>query len=727
MPLDRLLLAFGPFTNPIMLGWLAAAAAPIVIHLLSRRRYRDQTWAAMQFLLDAIQKNSRRIRIEQWILLAVRTLLLILLAGALAEPMVGGLASLGERLRGGVTHWVLVIDGSYSMDYRDTQQSAFERAKELAAKLASEAEQGDGFTLVLMGEPTSVVIREPAFDAADVARELELLSVRHGGAALEGTLGEVAALVEKVAEDHPRLRQAKVCFFSDLGANTWEAVEQGSVRRRIASLAEKATLRLFDVGQDGRENTAVVGLDVDEPVMTPDRDIGFRVEVQKFGGPETRRKVQLLVDGRRVAEESLTVAGSDVATANFRHRFREIGPHTVEVVLDHDQLPLDDRRWLSFTIRESLRVLCVEGRPRAARYVQLALQPSEQAGQSIVAETANETALLERELAPYDCVFLCNIARLGRDEAAVLRTYVEQGGALVVFLGDQVQRDSYNTWLGPRDRQPPLLPAEIQATNSTVGQYGFNPLRYEHPLVAPFRGHEQAGLLTTPIWKYFRLKPYEDVGAKVALAMDGGEPAIVESPVGRGRVILCATASSTASRTSDQNPWTAWATWPSFPPMVQEMLRYGVARRWDNRNLRVGQPILGVETRTDLGETITVSGPPHDGREAWSEKIPLELQGDRSVWSFAQTLWAGVYEARYENEETATPYAVNIDPAESVLSRLDPTLLPSQFERSANEEADEEDLADDGRQPYFRIFLVAVAACMVVESLLAWYFGNSGS
>ena len=66
-------LALG-FANPALLYGLAAASVPIIIHLLNRRKFREEPWAAMRFLLAAIRKNSRRIRIEQWLLLAVRTL-----------------------------------------------------------------------------------------------------------------------------------------------------------------------------------------------------------------------------------------------------------------------------------------------------------------------------------------------------------------------------------------------------------------------------------------------------------------------------------------------------------------------------------------------------------------------------------------------------------------------------------------------------------------------------
>ena len=71
------LLAFG-IANLPMLGWLAAAAAPIVIHLWNRRQHREMPWAAMEYLLAAVQRQSRRLLVEQWLLLAIRTLLVVL-------------------------------------------------------------------------------------------------------------------------------------------------------------------------------------------------------------------------------------------------------------------------------------------------------------------------------------------------------------------------------------------------------------------------------------------------------------------------------------------------------------------------------------------------------------------------------------------------------------------------------------------------------------------------
>src|SRR5437764_9984736 len=73
-----LAIGFESFASPALLWGLALAAVPLIIHLLNKRKHREMNWAAMRFLLEAVRKNSRRLRIEQLILLAVRTLLLVL-------------------------------------------------------------------------------------------------------------------------------------------------------------------------------------------------------------------------------------------------------------------------------------------------------------------------------------------------------------------------------------------------------------------------------------------------------------------------------------------------------------------------------------------------------------------------------------------------------------------------------------------------------------------------
>ncbi len=213
---SELLLALG-FGNWLMLSWLAAAAVPLAIHLWNRRRYREVSWAAIEYLLAALRKNARRIQIEQWVLLAIRTLIIVLVALAVAEPYLEGARldfSTGQR-----TLKVLVIDGSFSMAYRATDKTRFERAKSAAEKIVEESPAGDAFLLVVLADPPVVVVGTPAHEPSDFLQEIDNLRLAQGLADLPATLARVEEVLSAAGGSAPARRE--VIFLTDLARNTW--------------------------------------------------------------------------------------------------------------------------------------------------------------------------------------------------------------------------------------------------------------------------------------------------------------------------------------------------------------------------------------------------------------------------------------------------------------------------------------------------------------------------
>jgi len=714
------------FASPTMLLWVLAAGLPIVIHLWSKRKYREVTWAAMEYLLAAVRKNARRIRIEQLILLLIRVAILLLLAVALADPIWSLFPTLGSSLgTAGRTHFVLVLDGSYSMDFRPEAKSRFELAQQLAIQVAQDSRQGDGFTLLLMADPPRVAISEPAFDPRDVAEEIESLRLRHGGANLPMTLAEIGRILQKGEQQHSRLTDRKVCFFTDLGKTTWDDVASESCREHIGRLAEMATFVVFDVGQLDAENLAVTALGVRESLVTIARDITVESEVQNFGNRAQTCRVSFFVDGQQVHTEKITVSPNDRSSVSFLHRFEIPGEHEIEARLAEDSLAVDNHRWFSLPVRESINVLCIEGKSGAARFVSLALEPSKSKRPRVRSEVRFEHALSEAELDRYDCVFLCNVGRFGRDESGVLYEYLKNGGGLIVTLGDQVQADSYNQELGGELSARRVLPARLERIAADA-QYFFDPLEYRHALVAPFARHERSGLLTTPVWKYFKVSPYDESTARVALAFQNRDPAIVEEKILRGRSILLATAASPESvdrSTSPPTPWTAISSWPSFPPLVQEMLSLAVGGPGDERNLLVGEPIEGSVTGAGGNLPLSVEGP--DGER---ERVPLRIDGEHSRWVFNRAMRSGIYAAHYgPPRDERQFYAVNVHARESNLERFDPELLPSQFRGDFNLDQVAASLPATKPTQYFRWFLGALLLFLLAETFLAWHFGNASS
>ncbi len=60
------------FLNPLLLAGVGAISVPVLIHLLNRSRVRRVAWAAMRFLHISVERNQRRMNVEDWLLLALR-------------------------------------------------------------------------------------------------------------------------------------------------------------------------------------------------------------------------------------------------------------------------------------------------------------------------------------------------------------------------------------------------------------------------------------------------------------------------------------------------------------------------------------------------------------------------------------------------------------------------------------------------------------------------------
>lgn len=725
------LFAIWPFSSAGMLWWGLAAAIPVVIHLWNRRRHDEVSWGAMQFLLAAVQKQARRMRVEHWLLLSVRTLILLVFACALADPVLSLFAPAAIRSERGIAHVVFVIDGSYSMSYRSADKSRFELAQQAAWELVEASSQGDGFTLVVMSERPEVVLHEPAFDPRDLRQELLNLTPTHRGASLGPTLTAVEELLAKAARQHPRLTEARVYFLTDLGHSTWRDVESESVQQQLVRLSEIATLRVADVGQVGVSNLAVTSLERMDPMVTAGRPVAFIATVQNFGDQtEESRSLELYVDEQRVASRPVRAASGDTASVQFDYPFAAPGEHRVEVRLDNDPLTIDNHRWLSVPVRDSVRVLCVEGQLAGARSVAFALNPWENEPGAVVVETASESSLLDRELSDYDCVFLCDVSRFDQNEADALRRYLVAGGGLVVFPGAQVQAENYNTLLGskvpvrtesagsaPEER---VLPAQLGDVVRD-GSHTFDPGDFSHPLARTFRSVPGSGLFRIPLtYRYLRLTPYGP-SSQVVFRYETGDPALVDESIGSGRCFLFASSGSTDSvdRTSTPAmPWSVLATARDFVSLIQELIPLLVQGREAGRNLTVGDVIAGSMPKDTPGAPLMMTLP--DGR---TERVPIENQGSQRTWTYDAGTWSGVYTARWGQPLETRYFAVNIDPQESDLRRLDRERLPSQLR--VNPAGDQTPTRLGGAphpRAYFRYLLAAVLALLLIETWLAWRF-----
>ncbi|MFZ1932851.1 MAG: BatA domain-containing protein [Thermoguttaceae bacterium] len=727
------LLAFGWVSLP-MLGWLGAAAAPILIHLWSRRKYREMSFSAMEYLLAAVRRQTRRLLFEQWLLLAVRTLLVVLVVLAVAEPYVerAGMAF----TPGGHVHRVLVFDGSYSMAYKPADKTRFDHAKQFARRIVNDSPQGDAFTLVLMSSTPRVIVGTAALEPAAILQEIDNLELPHTMADLPAAIPAIRQLIASVAADNPRLDRREVYFLSDLQRTTWAPQLSEAARAHFLDqtneLAQLANLFVVDLGQPSAANLAITDLHTADSLITAGRDTSFQVRLQHFGPVvNDRQLVELFVDGRRIAQTQVELSPDGTGRAEFSYRFDAPGDHTVEARASGDALDVDNHRYLALTVRQAIRVLCIDGHPSggsfrgAADYLAVALVPQSETSDRapLQAEVAAESALLERNLASYDCLFLCNVAQFTGSEAGALNAYLQGGGCVVFFLGDQVLADRYNHELGVagegRAGEPHILPARLGRVIDRP-QFRLDPLGYRHPILEAFRGRGQTSLLTTPVFKHFQLTPSQKSRATTVLALGNGDPLVIEQSVRRGRVVLVGT--------SAEPSWTAMPLWPSFVPLAQEIVAWCAAGQLQRRNVLAGETFDALTSA--VGASVSVQSP--DGR-----KRPAQLKpaGDRFALTYADTLQSGIYTVQFgPPANRSQTFAVNVDTAESDLAAIDPDELrdetwpdiPFVYQTSWQDIKGTGVGSARGQQGLHVDLLYAALGLALAEVLLAWKLGARG-
>jgi hypothetical protein len=474
-----------------------AVSIPVIIHLLNRRRFKIVEWAAMRFLLQAQKKNSRRMRLEQLLLLLARCLLILLLVLAMASvtPWAesfwrwmnpsGGKGLLASSAR---THRILVIDGSMSMSVKVGDKTAFETARELAEKIVTDGGNGNGYSVVMMAAPPKRIVPEPSEDPRKVLNEIKNLRMTHGNADLAATLNTTANLLRASPE---KFSAKEVYFLTDMQRSNWLSSRPGDLSSALTTFADlKAKAVFVDVGKEGVSNLAITNLQITEPVATTQTLTPIMATLFNYGDAREEVTVRLFVGKAREKAEDKPLAmrevGSTIVRARrsqqtvvtFPYRFPAPGDYVVQVMAAHDELELDDSRAVVVRVKNTVPVVLVNGKPaaeafdRATEWLRVALNPfpeNKEMPADLVfrpkvltqSQFANETV---GDLSEVDIVCLCDVQMFKPAEIRRLETHVRRGGAVVFSLGKQIDLDAYNETLWKKGSG--LLPAKLTGVQS---------------------------------------------------------------------------------------------------------------------------------------------------------------------------------------------------------------------------------------------------------------------
>ena len=661
---------------------------PIIIHLLNRRRYKVVQWAAMEYLLQALKKNRRRLKFEQMLLLATRCAILLLLGLALARPL-GCASSSVASLAGGRTGLhVFVIDNSYSMAYeadRPDAQTHLDQAKILAKEQIARLASGGESVMIISAarkhgargaedDAANVVLRS-SYDLDAARGAVDRLEQSYGGTDMAGAL----QLANRLAKEEQNQPQKFLYVLTDFTRSAWETNEAEMIRRTGQDLAATFgnRIRLHDLGRPGQWNYAVLDLRPDGNLVTNKFHTDFLANIKGFGnGPDSlvqwKWDEQLLPEGGRLKPDLSTEIQRQT-----RAQVNEGGAHVLSVSLANDEkLRVDNVRHRVVEVAAELKVLIVEGErgqellSGSGAFLDLALAPRKEIGPTgkvrsdtyVAPEVISDLELGNKIFGDYRAVILTNVAAVNPPQADQLRKFVERGGTLMVFMGEQVNPDAYNSILLSRGLLPgKLIVRKTVAANDRGFTLDFKPRGQIHPLLNVFRGEENSGLETAQVYTYYQMELTPAAKAEVVLKYLAGDketndPAIIVHAVDRGRVV---TVTTTA------NPdWTSFPAKPAYTALVHELLAGSVeiGDRW--MNLIVGEPLV-VPSAMRLTSVPVLS----DDRK---KPIPVEAvtENGQTVYRSRPLERPGMYQLNIGN--AVLPIAVNVPSDEADIRLLPP-------------------------------------------------------
>jgi Aerotolerance regulator N-terminal len=663
-----------------MLAWGALLGViPIIIHLLNRRRFRTVYWAPMRYLKLTIQKNRRRIEIEQILLLLLRISLFLLLFFFLARPVLNPTGLERWLGSGGRSSQIVLIDDSLSMGYAGAADAgAFQRAREMAAGFLAASRLTDRFTLVASSAPRSPVLHEVEGTRRDELRAAAL------SLPLTGTHASWPSVLEGIDEllKSCTYLTRQITIFTDSRKAGWE----GGLSAITTQWNEQGVrVRIVDVGSEEATNVSLQSL------LPLDRTIlaGAASQWEAVIRNDSPRTVAgaraiLRVDDKPTELALPEIAPRAVARIPLTVQFPGPGSHDVSFKIPDDELPGDDQRWAAVPVKDSLLIRLVDGEPSSepfgseVDYLAAPLSIGIGAAEAWRVETALENDFLSPRRDLPDVLVLANVAAPTPDQADRLNTLVREGMGLLIFTGAKLDIGLYNDFLYRQDRR--ILPCSMKALVEE---------NVRGLIVEPFH--------PSPLEKLLELKPtaLERVAVRQYMSVnepgDGDQvrvlarwnnpprsPAIIERNLGDGRVLLWTT---TADRAGND-----WPIEPSFVLAVREAVR-GSARPTQLVNtVTAGERMRRVIRSSHPLTNILLNSPGVAEPRSLPATPVAEDPGDRAPaveLNVPDSRQPGLYRIAWDegplgNQQDA--YAANPDPRESALERIATPELKKLFE-----------------------------------------------
>ncbi len=656
------------FLNPLALLGLAAAAIPLLLHLLQRRRLRTIEFSTVRFIRELQRTRIRRLKLRQLLLLFLRTALVLLVVLAFSRPAVRGDRAWVPAHEGQTTAAIL-IDNSASMERADAAGTLLRQSKSRALAVLELLQDGDNIFVASFSDcadPRADSLMTPVRSRAAAGRLIEDVS----GSAVTVELERVADRAVQLARSSTHL-QTEVHLFSDFQAGIVPSALRSSFPAPQLR-PDRVTFFLHPLGAEAAENVSLDTAFIRSSIFQPGRPVELVSVLQnRSDRAVSDRLISVFLDGRRVAQRAVDLPAEGRVTVSFSVTPATSGLAAGFIELEDDAL-LEDNRWFfSFRVPARTTVLLI-GTPEETSYLRLALETNLGGSSPLSVSSVRAESVLPSQLHNADAVILAHAAALPPELLNTLRDVQTSGRGIILFPGPGTAVSFWNTRLAPALDLPPadsILPWASSGDLRQVEGFRIEETQWRHPLFqgmleeadasaipsVPRRAAPTAGVESPQIMRVLRLKLRPtDLGL---MDLSAGAPFLVEAGAGQALVF---TTSATM----------AWSDFPHtglFVPLLRQAVWHATRRQMLQPMIVTGNDVVLPVPERGAGP-LTVAGP--EGRE-----VVIPRPTDRTVpLVFRPEPRPGTFLVK-SGTTIVGGFSANIDRRESQLRRAESAVL----------------------------------------------------
>jgi hypothetical protein len=672
------------FLSPLFLGAAGAAVLPLVIHLMARRRTVRMPFSTIRFLKLAQKQSSTKVRMENFLLWLVRTLLMLLLAFAFARPVArvsshGGHDSFGSLLGSSRREVAIVWDGSYSMSYEINGRTVWDASKDAVVSIIHSLNKGDRVSIFLAADTVVPLIGEPTTDLDFAVSTVKAQEFRFTPSSLsDATLAALDSIKDTANE-------RELFIVTDGQSNAWDgfrATAKTTAKATPAAVAplpspaagETHILSAWNpervdknvavfaslLGAKDPVNTAPVTAELQPPLIMTDTSPELLVTIGHTG-PAQQTSAALYVDDREVVRRSVDLGANGGYNMMFTIPPMGAGVHAIRIQTSDDPLMLDNDYMLLLKVHENLPIL-VAGSEDDAFFISHALAPSDKA--PVQAKRIEPALLASETLDDYPCVFLINALPLPGPAIVALQEYAHRGGVVAIFPGDRSKPGDYNAFT--------FLPAPVRRVVDNVDAPERQALVLLDPLDPLFAGLKMPpgvspGVTVLRRLAFDKLNP----DGKALIGASSENPFLLARNFGAGRVFLF-------SLSADRQ-WSDLPLSPFFLPLIHQTVRLACGIRQDKLQARPSSSFILSDIVSQVADGTTLIGPDH--RSLPIRKVQKTGSGGDYALVVDNVTRPGYYFLSQNGPGAAEPLipvmAVNLDRSESDLTPVAPTDIPA--------------------------------------------------